>query len=94
MNHYQLITHGQTSGLDASTNDVNGKNFYGMRPVEVAAQAGDVDEFTAIVSHPGFSPSGARPHMFAEVGRISDGYGDASFRRLKPALDAYKARFL
>jgi len=54
----------------------------------------DVDEFTAIVSHPGFSPSGARPHMFAEVGRISDGYGDASFRRLKPALDAYKARFL
>jgi hypothetical protein len=32
--------------------------------------------------------------MFAEVGRISDGYGDASFKRLKPALDAYKARFL
>jgi hypothetical protein len=65
-----------------------------MRPVEVAAQAGNLEEFVAIVSDPAFDPTGARPHYFAEVGRLSDGYGDATFARLKLALAAYKARFL
>ncbi|WP_248324032.1 MULTISPECIES: hypothetical protein [unclassified Caballeronia] len=86
MNHYQLIAHGQTSGWNPSANEVNGKNFYGMLPVEVAAQAGDVDEFEAIVSHPEFNASGARPHRFAAVGRLSDcgpgfvAHGDALCR--------------
>ncbi|WP_321794797.1 hypothetical protein [Caballeronia sp. J97] len=94
MTRYELVCNGRTNGWNPSTDDVNAVNFYGMRPVEVAAQAGNVDEFTAIVSHPDFDPTGARPHYFAEVGRLSDDYGDAHVARLKPELAAYKARFL
>ncbi len=94
MNGYELVTHGRTSGWKPEIDAVNAVNFYGMRPVEVAAQAGDVREFTAIVAHPDFDPIGARPLFFAEVGRLSDGYGDARFARLRPELDAYRSRFL
>ncbi|NUY06215.1 hypothetical protein [Paraburkholderia youngii] len=94
MNSYELITHDRTSGWNPQSDAVNAVNLYGMRPAEVAAQAGDVREFAAIVAHPDFDPSGARPLFFAEVGRLSDGYGDARFARLRPELDAYKARFL
>ncbi|MGF6637157.1 hypothetical protein [Paraburkholderia tuberum] len=94
MNGYELITHGRTSGWNPETDAVNAVNFYGMRPVEVAAQAGDVREFAAIVAHPDFDPTGARPHYFADVGRLSDGDGDARFARLRPELDAYKSRFV
>lgn len=42
MNTYQLAGHRKTTGWISHENDVNGVNLYGMRPVEVAAQAGDV----------------------------------------------------
>ncbi|WP_277184385.1 hypothetical protein [Caballeronia sp. BR00000012568055] len=59
----------------------------------MAAQAGNVDEFSAIVSHPAFNPVGARPHFFAEVGRLSDGVGDANFAHMKLLLEACRVRF-
>jgi hypothetical protein len=95
MNTYELIAHGQTSGWNPATNAVNAKNCYGMRPVEVAAQAGNIGEFVAIVEHPEFDPTGARPLFFAEVGRVSggDGDGDARFARFKAAISGYTARF-
>ena len=93
MNTYELIANGQTSGWNPATNAVNAKNFYGMRPVEVAAQAGNIGEFVAIVEHPEFDPTGTRPFFFAEVGRLSDGYGDARFARFKAAISGYTARF-
>jgi hypothetical protein len=74
--------------------DVNAKNPYGMLPIEVAAQAGDVAEFRAIVDHPDFDPSQGRPHFFAKVGRDRDGYSNPErFAALDRELEAFDARF-
>lgn len=67
MNTYELAGHRKTTGWIPKENDVNGVNFYGMRPVEVAAQAGDLKEFREIISHPDFDPRGARVRYFANV---------------------------
>jgi hypothetical protein len=67
MNTYQLAGHRKTTGWIPQENDVNGVNSYGMRPVEVAAQAGDLKEFREIIAHPDFDPKGARVRYFANV---------------------------
>lgn len=56
LNTYQLSHACETTGWDSSRNDVNGTNFFNMTPAQVAIQAGNVDEFRAIVSHPQFEP--------------------------------------
>jgi hypothetical protein len=94
MNSYELAWRDQTTGWDAEKNDVNGVNAYGMRPIEVAAQAGDVAEFRAIVNDPKFDPSGARPCFFADVGRNFGAYdAEKRYAALVPELDAYRNRF-
>lgn len=55
-NTYQLSYSGQTTGWKPSCNDVNGTNLFNMTPAQVAVQAGDVNEFREIVSHPHFNP--------------------------------------
>lgn len=67
MNTYQLAGHRETTGWIPKENDVNGVNAFGMRPVEVAAQAGDLKEFREIISHPDFDPRGARVRYFANL---------------------------
>lgn len=95
MNRYQLADRGQTTGWHEADNDVNGLNEFRMRPVEVAAQAGNVEEFRAIMNHPSFEPTGARPFYFAEVGLGSGGTdADKRYRQLRPQLDAYRERFV
>jgi hypothetical protein len=67
-----------------------------MRPIEVAAQAANVEEFNAIRNHPDFDPAGAGPHFFANVGRTTrDGYAnaDAQYARIAEALRSYNAQF-
>ena len=54
-NNYQLAGNLQTTGWHPSF-DVNAKNDYGMTPAEVALQAGNLDEFVVITSHPDFEP--------------------------------------
>ncbi|MGU7775660.1 hypothetical protein ACV229_36595 [Burkholderia sp. MR1-5-21] len=94
MNTYQLVAHGQTNGWNATCNDVNIRNEFRMLPIEVAAQAGDVEEFRAIMNHPTFDPIGARPRYFAEVGRNGTDYdAEARYRLLTPLLDEYRRRF-
>lgn len=95
MNSYQLADRDQTTGWDAAANDVNGINTFRMRPIEVAAQAGDVVEFNAIMNHPSFNPADARPFYFAEVGLGSGGF-DAEKRHatLRPQLAMYRERFV
>ena len=67
MNTYQLAGHREKTGWILKENDVNGVNAFGMRPVEVAAQAGDLKEFREIISHPDFDPRGARVRYFANL---------------------------
>jgi hypothetical protein len=55
MNTYELAAKLQTTGWN-SQQDVNGRNFYGMTPAQVAAQAGNVEEFRAITSDATFDP--------------------------------------
>lgn len=94
-NQYQLAGRDVTTGWNAATNDINGLNAFQMRPVEVAAQAGDVKEFRAIVNDPSFDPSGARPFYFAEVGLGCGGTdSDKRYEQLLPELAAYRERFL
>lgn len=95
MNRNQLADRGETSGWNEANNDINGLNDFRMRPIEVAAQAGNVDEFRAIMNHPSFDPTGARPFYFAEVGLGSGGTdADKRYRQLRPVLDVYRARFV
>jgi hypothetical protein len=94
VNHYQLAGRDVTTGWNPATNDVNGLNAFQMRPVEVAAQAGDVQEFLAIVNDPSFDPNGARPFYFAEVGLGCGGMdSDKRYAQLLPELAAYRERF-
>ncbi|WP_321817868.1 MULTISPECIES: hypothetical protein [unclassified Paraburkholderia] len=95
MNTYQLADRDQTTGWDAANNDVNGVNTFRMRPIEVAAQAGDVAEFESIMNDPAFNPQGARPFFFAEVLRGSGGYdADKRYAGLRPQLAIYRERFV
>lgn len=55
-NSYQLSTAGATTGWNPRDNDINGTNLFNMTPAQVAVQAGDVDDFKQIVSHPQFQP--------------------------------------
>jgi len=94
MNTYQLSTRGRTTGWNPACNDVNTRNAFQMLPIEVAAQAGDVDEFRAIMNDPAFDPIGARPRFFAEVGRNDpDDEANVRYQRLAPLLDEYRRRF-
>lgn len=90
INSYEIAWRDQTTGWDAAENDVNGVNQYKMRPIEVAAQAGDIAEFCAIMADPAFNPAGARPRFFAEVGRGSRGeFRDNGYLGLIPHLKAF-----
>jgi len=92
INTYELAHRDQTSGWDLARNDINGVNLYKMRPIEVAAQAGDVAEFCAIMKHPSFVASGARPHFFADVGRAHRGeHRDERYLALLPHLKSFDA---
>lgn len=94
MNLYQLVAHGQTNGWNPACNEVNIRNSFQMLPIEVAAQAGDVAEFRAIMDNPAFDPIGARPRFFAEVGRRGTDYdAEARYLRLAPLLEEYRRRF-
>jgi hypothetical protein len=59
MNVYQLVAHGQTNRWNPACNGVNTRNGCQMLPIEVAAQAGDIAEFRAIMDNPAFDPIGA-----------------------------------
>jgi hypothetical protein len=92
INTYGLAYRDQTTGWNVESNDINGVNQYNMRPIEVAAQAGDVAEFCAIMTHPSFVASGARPRFFADVGRGSRGERrDERFLALAPHLKTFDA---
>jgi hypothetical protein len=96
MREYALIDKDKTTGWDASAFEINARNSFGMRPIEVAAQAANVAEFDAIRNHPDFDPRGAGPEFFANVGRMTrDGYAgdDAVFARISRALWSYKEQF-
>ncbi len=87
-NIYCLAAHRTTNGWNPSENDVNGVNSFGMRPVEVAAQAGNVEEFVAIVSNPKFEFRGTRIRYFASILRDYRGEADdrAAYARLLPHI--------
>ena len=92
INTYEVAFRDQTTGWDVVSNDINGVNQYKMRPIEVAAQAGDVAEFCAIMEHPSFVASGARPRYFADVGRGSRGERrDERYLALVPHLKSFDA---
>jgi hypothetical protein len=92
INTYEVAFRDQTTGWNVASNDINGVNQYKMRPIEVAAQAGDVAEFCAIMKHPSFNASGARPRYFAEIGRVSRGERrDERYLALVPHLKALDA---
>lgn len=55
-NSYQLSCSGKTTGWDSHDNNINGTNVFNMTPAQVSVQAGDVDDFSQIVSHPQFDP--------------------------------------
>jgi len=94
MNQYELAGHGSTTGWNAKTNDVNGMNFYKMRPIEVAAQARNCAEFRAIMLDPAFESTGARVHHFADLGRLTGGiHAEERYARLVPELALYEQRF-
>jgi hypothetical protein len=94
MNGYELAGHGSTTGWNSKTNEVNGENFYKMKPIEVAAQAGDAVEFRAIMLDIAFEPTGARVHHFAHIGRLTGGiYAEERYARLLPELALYEQRF-
>ena len=96
MREYALLDKDATTGWDATAFPVNARNSFGMRPIEVAAQAANVEEFNAIRSHPEFDPAGAGPHFFANVGRTTrDGYAnaDAQYARIAAALRSYNEQF-
>lgn len=90
MNTYQLADHRKTTGWIPQVNDVNGVNFYGMRPVEVAAQAGDLKEFREIIAHPDFDPKGVRVRYFANVLRDYRGEHEdvVAYNQLLPFIEA------
>ncbi|WP_321935585.1 hypothetical protein [Paraburkholderia sp. J8-2] len=94
-NLYSLTGHRTTSGWNPNENDVNGVNSFEMRPVEVAAQAGNVEEFLAIVSDPTFEFRGTRIRYFASILRNYRG-GDtddkAAYARLLPHIVALENR--
>jgi hypothetical protein len=94
MNSYELVWRDRTTGWDATKNDINGLNAYNMRPIEVAAQAGDIEEFRAIVNDPAFNAAGARPFFFADVGRKFGGFNaEQRYAALVPELAAFRKRF-
>lgn len=94
MNQYELTSAGCTTGWDFQANDVNGNNFYGMRPIEVAAQAAHLEEFQAIFESESFDPVGARVRFFASVGRLSGGtHAEQRYARLLPLIVLYEERF-
>lgn len=69
-NNYQMAFRDQTTGWDPSCNDVNAKNGFGMLPAEVALQAGDIKEFSAIISHSEFkTESLGRVYTFLAICR-------------------------
>lgn len=71
MNTYELAASLQTTGWN-SQQDVNGKNSYGMTPAQVAAQAGDVEEFRAITTDAKFDPEKMGVvHTFFQICRTS-----------------------
>ncbi|MBC8641676.1 hypothetical protein IAG25_33155 [Caballeronia sp. EK] len=96
MREYALFDKDTTTGWDAQAFQINARNSFGMRPIEVAAQAANVEEFNAIRNHPDFDPAGAGPHFFADVGRTTrDGYAnsEALYKPIAAALRSYNAQF-
>jgi hypothetical protein len=93
-NEYQLSSSCETTGWDPSIDDVNGLNAYKMRPIEVAAQAGNDVEFRAIMTHPDFDPKGCGPRFFLAVGsRYWEYFDPQRLVRMGEALKDYAQRF-
>lgn len=86
MNHnYQLAGNLQTTGWSPSF-DVNAMNDYGMTPTEVAMQAGNLNEFVEITSHPEFQPAKmGRVGLFMDICRRQS---ESHYNALKRHLDA------
>ncbi len=96
MSEYVLVKNDRTSGWNGAGQGVNSPNSFGMLPIEVAAQAGDSDEFREIWAHPEFDPAVGNPHRFAEVGRMIRDYqpgAEERYARLKLALRDYGMQF-
>jgi hypothetical protein len=96
MAEYILVGRDGTSGWDSARNSVNAPNSFGMRPIEVAAQAADVREFKEIYGHPDFDPSGVDPYRFVEVGRMQRDYmtgAEERYTEIKEALRGFNERF-
>jgi len=84
-NNYQLAGHLQTTGWHPSF-DVNAKNDYGMTPAEVALQAGNLNEFVEITSHPDFEPANmGRVGLFMDICRRES---ESHYKAMKQFLDA------
>lgn len=93
VNSYQMAWRGETTGWTPEANDVNGVNLYGMRPLDVAAQAGNSSEFEAILRHPDFDPTiNTRARYFAQVGRdMGDDGATQRYKNLQPLLAQLEA---
>lgn len=55
-NKYELTSRNTTTGLASLGSDINAYNSYGMTPIQVALQAGALDEVNHIKAQPGIEP--------------------------------------
>lgn len=84
-NNYQLAWRLQTTGWNPSF-DVNSANEFGMTPAEVAMQAGNLDEFVEITSHPEFQPAKlGRVGLFLNICRQDS---ESHYKAIRNFLDA------
>jgi len=94
VNQYELAARCETTGWNPLLDDVNGINEYGMRPIEVAAQAGDAGEFASIMNHPDYDSVLGRPRLFFGVGRSAWEHFDPSrLVRMQEVLEAHLTTF-
>lgn len=83
--NYQLAGTLQTTGWNPNF-DVNATNEYGMTPAEVALQAGNLNEFVEITSHPEFQPAKmGRVGLFLDICRRES---EDHYKALRKFLDA------
>ncbi|NIF40143.1 hypothetical protein F3J14_04345 [Burkholderia sp. Tr-862] len=93
---YCVADSDRTSGWAGSGQGVNEPNSYGMRPIEVAAQAADAEEFRMIFASPEFDPTLVNPFRFAEVGRMVRDYqhgAEERYAAIRKALSEFNDTF-
>ena len=71
-NNYHVLSDNRTSGLQEIGSDINAYNFYGMTPLQVALEAGVIDEVQTILSDPQCDPL-----KKSRAGRSSESFIDA-----------------